>query len=309
MKPHVKHILPILIVLLLGLFLLRSSSTFNVSFSTITSAQPQLILLAVIISSLTFVFAAASYTLLALHPVAYKRTLLIQVASSFASKLLPAGAGGIAVNMRFLQKSHHTIIEAGAVVGVNNLLSVFAHLSVLFGLVVFGATSFSEAFTYEFRLPAVVWYVAFSMFALLVLVLYLAPAIRKNFVKKFKKARLSIVSYRTHPFKLLGSLFALVGLTLAYTAVLFISALAFEVHLSVLQVMLIFSIGVVTASVTPTPGGIGGAEAGLVAGLAAAGVSADLALSITLLYRLITYWLPIVPGFIALQIALKKQYL
>ena len=48
-----------------------------------------------------------------------------------------------------------------------------------------------------------------------------------------------------------------------------------------------------------TPGGLGGVEAGLVAGIVAFGYSTTLAFSAVIIYRLITFWLPILPGYLA----------
>ena len=47
------------------------------------------------------------------------------------------------------------------------------------------------------------------------------------------------------------------------------------------------------ASVAPTPGGVGAIEAALVAVLTGLGVDPAAALSIVLVFRLITYWMPV----------------
>jgi len=51
----------------------------------------------------------------------------------------------------------------------------------------------------------------------------------------------------------------------------------------------------------PVPGGLGVAEAGLAAGLAAVGVAPDVAVAVSLTYRFITTWLPPLPGWFALR--------
>ncbi len=48
-----------------------------------------------------------------------------------------------------------------------------------------------------------------------------------------------------------------------------------------------------------TPGGLGFVEAGLTAVLVLAGVPAAVAISATLLYRLVSFWLPIPIGLVA----------
>jgi Lysylphosphatidylglycerol synthase TM region len=48
----------------------------------------------------------------------------------------------------------------------------------------------------------------------------------------------------------------------------------------------------------PTPGGLGAIEAALVAGLTGVGMQPGPAVSAVLLYRLATYWLPVLPGWL-----------
>ena len=91
--------------------------------------------------------------------------------------------------------------------------------------------------------------------------------------------------------------------------VLYASARAFGVDLSLVQVLVVFTFGLAIATISPTPGGIGGAEAGLVAALTATGVGANQALTIALTYRLLTYWLPILPGLIAFRFAADREYI
>jgi uncharacterized protein (TIRG00374 family) len=61
------------------------------------------------------------------------------------------------------------------------------------------------------------------------------------------------------------------------------------------------------STATPTPGGLVGAEAGLFAGFVAYGVSAPMAGAAVLLYRFVTYWLPLLPGVLALFLARRRR--
>jgi uncharacterized protein (TIRG00374 family) len=56
-----------------------------------------------------------------------------------------------------------------------------------------------------------------------------------------------------------------------------------------------------------TPGGIGFVEAGLVGTLTVAGVPAHDALTATLLYRLVAYWLPLPVGGVA-YVLFRRRY-
>ena len=55
------------------------------------------------------------------------------------------------------------------------------------------------------------------------------------------------------------------------------------------------------ASVVPTPGGLGAVEAALSAGLTAAGLAGTTAVSAVLLFRTLTFWLPVAVGWVALH--------
>ena len=54
-----------------------------------------------------------------------------------------------------------------------------------------------------------------------------------------------------------------------------------------------------SGSAAPTPGGIGAVEAALAAGLTAAGLDGSTAVQAALLFRAVTFWLPMVPGWLS----------
>ena len=54
-------------------------------------------------------------------------------------------------------------------------------------------------------------------------------------------------------------------------------------------------------SIVPSPGGIGPVELALTAGLVAAGVPYGVALSTAIVYRLVTFWIPIPAGWLSLR--------
>lgn len=64
-------------------------------------------------------------------------------------------------------------------------------------------------------------------------------------------------------------------------------------------VVLAYAAAEVFALIPVTPGGLGFVEAGLVGTLTLAGTAPHAALAATLLYRLVSYWLPIPAGGVA----------
>jgi uncharacterized protein (TIRG00374 family) len=71
-------------------------------------------------------------------------------------------------------------------------------------------------------------------------------------------------------------------------------------------VAVVYLAGATIGQAAPTPGGLGAVEAALAAGLTAGGLDAGLAVSSVLLYRLITFWIPTIPGYWAFNWLTKK---
>ena len=95
-------------------------------------------------------------------------------------------------------------------------------------------------------------------------------------------------------------------LNVAYIAALQASVLAFGGHLSIPAVAVVYLAGSVVGSAVPTPGGLGGVEAALSAGLTAAGLEYSVALLAVLLFRLVTFWIPIPIGWGAINYLQRK---
>jgi undecaprenyl-diphosphatase len=64
------------------------------------------------------------------------------------------------------------------------------------------------------------------------------------------------------------------------------------------KVLAVYLGGSALAAVSPTPGGLGALEAALVAGLTGVGASAAPSVAAVLVYRFVTYWVPVLPGLV-----------
>ena len=62
------------------------------------------------------------------------------------------------------------------------------------------------------------------------------------------------------------------------------------------------------AAVSPTPGGLGSFETAAIAGLNGIGLSSGTAVSAVLTFRLATYWLPVLPGWLSLRLLQRMDY-
>ena len=117
-----------------------------------------------------------------------------------------------------------------------------------------------------------------------------------------KRAAHGIAETARHPVNLLELFGGSAAITLGYLLALEVSVLAFGRGPSFTSVALVYLVGSVVSSVAPTPGGIGAVEATLVAGLTSAGMRSDNALGAVLLFRLATFWLPLLPGWFAFTV-------
>ena len=75
-----------------------------------------------------------------------------------------------------------------------------------------------------------------------------------------------------------------------------LQALGVDVNIAALAVVQL--VGNTVGTAVPTPGGLGAVEAALTAGVTAIGVNSGVAVSGVLLFRIISFWLPIAPGWL-----------
>ncbi len=275
--------------------------TVQQSFSAAQEARWGWLMAAGVLMALTYFIAGAVYRTLAFKPLLYRQLLLVEVATSFVNRLLPSGVGGMGLNGVYLYKRRHTVAEATAVVAANNLTGIAAHLSLLLAVLVLNPGVLNNLSIGYLALP---WQVVAVVF----LVLFAALALPRVRAKIASFGHSLLRSLKKFTFSKIAVAYLLgVFITLTYTTILFCSAQAIGIELNVLQILLIFSVGILASSATPTPGGLVGAEAGLFAGFVAYGASPASAGAAVLLYRVVTYWLPILPGAVTLYLARRQR--
>ncbi len=97
-------------------------------------------------------------------------------------------------------------------------------------------------------------------------------------------------------------------ITLAYIAGLAASVQAFGGGPGLIVLGAVYLAAAALAAAAPTPGGLGAIEAALVAGLTGVGMQPGPAVSAVLLYRLATYWLPVLPGWLCWRSLQHRGY-
>jgi uncharacterized membrane protein YbhN (UPF0104 family) len=253
--------------------------------------------------SLTFVLGAAVYKILAFKTLVYGRTLIAQIAANFINRLLPAGIGGIGANYRYLRNQKHTASQAASVITANNGLGLVGHLSLVLVLTVaFHAHAVPIHVSGNAGLGLLV--VMISLAILLVVV----PKFRAKLSRGLQSFGKQLKSYRKRPVTVGVALCVQICLTLSNVTAFWLCVLAVHISLTFVGALLVFTFGFGVGSAAPTPGGLGGIEAGLVAGLVAYQIASPTAVAAVLVYRLISYWLPLAISGLFLIYASRQRY-
>lgn len=293
------------VLVVAAVFVLRAHrSAIQASLGVARHARPAWLVLAIALLVATFCVAAAIYRLLALRSLRYGEILLVQVAAAFTGRLLPAGLGGLGLNGLYLYRRGHTPAEATAVVSVNNLLGITTHLLLLTVVFTLDPGVIHLLFTQHHL--SFSWGVAVGL-AGVAIAAAMIPAVRHRLARFGRNLLRSL--HKELPAQLAGALLLAGLLTALYALLLLSTARSVGVSLGLLQLFVVFSAGMLAGTATPTPGGLVGAEAGLFAGFTAYGVAAPQAGAAVLIFRLVTYWLPLLPGAAALLVAREHRVL
>jgi uncharacterized protein (TIRG00374 family) len=292
------------VVVILGLLIIAPQlRVFHASLRQLQDVDRLQLLLAVVATGLTFVAGALVYKILAFKHLSYSRTLVAQVAANFINRLLPAGIGGIGVNYRYLRRQKHSSVQAASVVAVNNSLGLLGHLTLILVLV----TAF-HAHTVPIHVSATVKTGLLVMVVLILLVVMVFPKLRLRFQVSLAAFGKQLSGFRTRLPALSAALLVQICLTLCNITAFWLCVLAVHVSLSFVAALLVFSFGFGVGAATPTPGGLGGVEAGLVAGLVTYHVASPTAIAAVLVYRLVSYWLPLLVSGLFFVYASRQKY-
>ena len=236
----------------------------------------------------------------------------MQLATGYMNLALPSNLARMAVNIRFFQRqglSTPTAVASGA---IDSFASTIVQAILLILLLVF-----SEA-SVELSLPlpdggagTLLWIVVGAV-VLSALALVLVPRLRRAISGQVRRwwpeVRATLRGLRG------SNKLGLLILGNLATEVLFATALglfaqAFGYDISLAELLVINITVSLLGSLIPVPGNIGVAEFGLTVGLVSAGMTEEAAFAAVLLYRMATFYLPPLWGFLALNWLQRNRYL
>ncbi|MFJ9039437.1 lysylphosphatidylglycerol synthase domain-containing protein [Streptomyces sp. NPDC102406] len=284
----------------IGAYFLLSQLT-HIDFGAIVGeAEWGWVGLAVLFSALSYVAAAMSLLGFVPERVPFTRTVAAQVAGSFVKIVAPAAVGGVALNTRFLQRAGVRPGLAVASVGASQLFGMGSHILLLLTFGYLTGTEKTPSLS-----PSRTVIAGLLTVAVLVLVMTSIPFLRKFVVTRVRSLFAGVVprmlDVLQRPRKLLTGIGGMLLLTACFVMCLDASIRAFgdnTTSLSLASVAVVFLAGNALGSAAPTPGGVGAVEATLTVGLIAVGLPKEVAAPAVLLYRLLTLWLPVLPGWL-----------
>lgn len=281
--------------------------TKGIDWTTVLHAKAGWAIAAVVASALTYVGAAVSMAGSVTDQLLFPTTFLAQIASSFTNRIAPAKVGGMALNVRYLTKQGISTARATTGVAVSTAAGAVVHILLTVVAVVWaGSTGLPGIHAPSIGIVLIVLVVLAGAAGVVTVV----PPLRRWFsdsaVPSIRRSVTSFIEVMRTPRNVMMLLGGSALVTVANLAAFDVSLRAFGVSVPLATGAAVYLAGSALASAAPTPGGLGATEAALVAGLAVVDVHQNMAIPAVLLFRIATFWLPILPGWIALTVLQRR---
>ncbi len=288
--------------------LISNVSTFN--FSQLADPDWFWVVPAFLASLVTY--PAAAWSLSGFVPERLKLlpTTGAQVAGDFATLVAPPTLGAVAINLRYLQKVGIHPALATASIGVSQVGAFVVHILLLLG---FGIATGNQSDLSGFvpsRVVLIIIIAAIILIAGLALLRPIRNMVWERIGPMMKEVIPRLVTVAQRPWKIFEGVGGILLLNLGYIICLAACVKAYSDDVNITAIAVVYLTGSVIGQAAPTPGGIGAVEGALILGLTTVGgLAAGPAVSAVLLYRLITFFLPTLPGYFAFNSLQRKGYL
>jgi uncharacterized membrane protein YbhN (UPF0104 family) len=285
------------------------------SFDTVIGADWLWVIMALVLAQLAYVASGVEGIGSVAGPLPFGRAVAVEFANSF-SALAGGTAAVFATRVRFFQRQGYdstVALSSGAIMATSSWIAIavlfLVSLPFAWGNIHIEATPESGGDSkLVWIILAVVVLVAVAAGLLLAV-----PRLRRLAADKLRpKVRdiwgnLKQVASSPHKLALLvGGSF---GSELLVAMTLSVSLRAFGDHLNLPTLYVVIFLAGIIGGISPSPGGMGVVEAGMILGLTAAGVSESDATAAVFIQRLFTSYLPPIWGWITLVWMRKREYL
>lgn len=269
-------------------------------FGHLATAKWPWLLAASAATCLTWVAAAVTRQGALVERLPKCRLLATQFAAGAANHLLPTGLGSSAVNLRFMAVCGVPLARSSAALALYLLAESIARTGLLLALLI----AFPDALRPDKLIPDAaigpLLLAAGAAVCVAVAVLLLVRRLRTVVFTFLRTALSEARSVHTRPARALALWGGSISFPILQAAGLVAVGLALGLPVSPLHIVVAYLAATVAVALIPTPGGIGSVEAALIVALVAAGGPAAVATAVVLAYRIITVWLPLLPGALTL---------
>ena len=265
------------------------------------------LLVAYPIAHLMFIPEASGMMAAVGMPLPMRPLVVLQVAARFIGLAVPSAVGRVAMNTAFLVKfgvNRTVAVVQGAVDGISGFA---VEAGILLVALVFSDQSFDLGGDLDWQL---ILLIAVGLSVIGGLLIFLVERVRRVVLPVLKSALGTVTAVLKEPRRalmLLGSNF-LARLTLGFTLWLILRSIGIDN----VSIPLALTVAVATnllAGLVPVPGGVGIAEAVMTSWLVLVGVPETSAFAATVVYRMWTFYLPAIEGFLAMRWLEERDYL
>jgi uncharacterized membrane protein YbhN (UPF0104 family) len=276
---------------------------------TLSRANPGWFAIAILASAVTYVAAAENLAAFVPKRLSLLRGSAVQLSTAFVGVAMPPTVGHVAVNARYL---HRQDVDESTIAVAVTMSQVVNVVTTVLLLIIFGLLTGSGLSRFKIA-PGADLLIGLAVIAAVIVIVAAVPQTRARLTgivwPHLRSIGPRLLDAISHPLRLAVSVSASLLLTAAYL-VAFIAALrAIGAHPPILAAAAVYLAGNAVGSAAPTPGGIGGVEAVLAAGLTAIGIPAHEAIPAVLLFRVATFWLPIPAGWVAYLVLRRRNIL
>ncbi|MCD4557811.1 lysylphosphatidylglycerol synthase transmembrane domain-containing protein [Schaalia sp. lx-100] len=292
-------------VILLATIGIVSSLNIGDIIEIVRSAHPLWIGVACACAVLTWFGGALALVALTAEKVRIRDAFLAQIAASLVTLVAPAGIGPAAVNIRYLTKQKVPAAAAMTTATMQQIVQLLVTVGMLVILAFFSGQRLSVSLPYG----AIIAISGTILIAVLIIVAI--PKLRRwvwqHLEPKWVQVYPRLLWVMGRPQRLFtvvaGNLLTVCGFITCFIS----CTLAMGWSLDPVTASITYLASNSLGSVIPSPGGIGPVEAALTGGLQVTGVPLSAAISIALLYRLVTFYGRAPIGWVAMKIMEKKN--
>lgn len=292
-------------ILVVALYVLAGTINFSEVWAALKQANFVMLGFAIIGSILTYVGAGLHLKAYTPENIPLGQTTIVQLAASIVTLVVPAGIGPAALNLRYLSKKGVATALGVATVSLVQITQLIT--TVLLLIIVALVTGQAGVLSLPSGSVVVAVLIAVAAVAAALLIPPLRSWVFAKVGPTFQQVWPRVVWLSTHPSRIFLGLAGSLIQTIGYIAAFGFSLAAFGHTLPVVTLAITFLVSNTVGSVVPSPGGIGPVEAALTGGLAVAGIPYSVALSTSLIYRLVTFWGPVPPGWFSLRWLQKRD--